>query len=116
MEYIPNGNLEKRIPFLKKSQKIKIMLNILQGLTYLHNRLPYSLIHRDIKSTNIFLTYSKVAKITDFGLSKFNNIYKKRCDTTMNIHYKKKVEEKKCKARHYGGKWKYALVRCPPKY
>ena len=72
MEYIPNGNLEKRIPFLKKSQKIKIMLNILQGLTYLHNRLPYSLIHRDIKPTNIILTASNFAKITDFGLSKFH--------------------------------------------
>ena len=72
MEYIPNGNLEKRIPFLKKSQKIKIMLNILQGLTYLHNRLPYSLIHRDIKPTNIILTTSNFAKITDFGLSKFH--------------------------------------------
>ena len=72
MEYIPNGNLEKRIPYLKKSQKIKIMLNILQGLTYLHNRLPYSLIHRDIKPTNIVLTASNFAKITDFGLSKFH--------------------------------------------
>ena len=47
--------------------------------------------------------------------NKFNNIYKTRCDTITSIHYKKKVEEKKCKARHYGGKWKYALVRCPPK-
>ncbi len=72
MEYIPNGNLEKRIPFLKKSQKIKIMINILQGLAYLHNRLPYSLIHRDIKPTNIVLTASNFAKITDFGLSKFH--------------------------------------------
>ena len=72
MEYIPNGNLEKRIPFLKKSQKIKIMINILQGLAYLHNRLPYSLIHRDIKPNNIVLTASNFAKITDFGLSKFH--------------------------------------------
>ena len=47
--------------------------------------------------------------------NKFNNIYKTKCDTIMSIHYKKKVEEKKCKSRHYGGKWKYALVRCPPK-
>jgi serine/threonine protein kinase len=72
MEYIPNGNLQTRIPHLKKKQKIKIMYNILQGINYLHKRLPYSLIHRDIKPTNIILTNSNFAKITDFGLSKFH--------------------------------------------
>ena len=76
MEYIPNGNLQNRIPHLKKKQKIKIMINILQGLTYLHQRLPASLIHRDIKPTNILLTASNFAKITDFGLSKFYSLEK----------------------------------------
>ena len=63
------------------------MRDVLQGLAYIHNRLPYSLIHRDIKPTNILLTNSKVAKITDFGLSKFNNIYKSSSNnnlTTIN--------------------------------
>ena len=76
MEYIPNGNLKERIPHLHKKQKIKIMMNILQGLNYLHKRLPYSLIHRDIKPTNIILTASNFAKITDFGLSKFHCLHK----------------------------------------
>ena len=78
MEYIPNGdlleNIEKRS--LTKENKKNIMRDILQGLAYIHNRLPYSLIHRDIKPTNILLTNSKVAKITDFGLSKLGNMYK----------------------------------------
>ena len=78
MEYIPNGDLLENINkrTLSKENKKKIMKDILQGLVYIHNRLPYSLIHRDIKPTNILLTNSKVAKITDFGLSKFNNIYR----------------------------------------
>ena len=78
MEYIPNGDLLENIEKhnLSKENKKNIMRDILQGLAYIHNRLPYSLIHRDIKPTNILLTNSKVAKITDFGLSKFNNIYK----------------------------------------
>lgn len=76
MEYIPNGNLQSKIPHLKKKQKIKIMYNILQGINYLHKRLPYSLIHRDIKPTNIILTNSNFAKITDFGLSKFHCLNK----------------------------------------
>lgn len=71
MEYIPKGDLLTNIPKLSKSQKINIMKDILKGLVYIHNRKPYSLIHRDIKPTNILLTNSKVAKITDFGLSRF---------------------------------------------
>tara|TARA_B100001769_G_scaffold90749_1_gene69548 strand:- start:2461 stop:3393 length:933 start_codon:yes stop_codon:yes gene_type:complete len=76
MEYIPNGNLQERIPYLNKKTKIKIMINILQGLAYLHKRLPESLIHRDIKPTNIILTSSNFAKITDFGLSKLHCLTK----------------------------------------
>ena len=56
--------------------KISIMKDILRGLAYIHNRRPYSLIHRDIKPTNIILTNSRVAKITDFGLSKFYSLTK----------------------------------------
>ena len=56
--------------------KISIMKDILRGLAYLHNRRPYSLIHLDIKPTNIILSNSKVSKITDFGLSKFYSLTK----------------------------------------
>ena len=75
MEYIPNNDLLSFINLkkLKKSEKKNIMRDILQGIVYIHNRQPYSLIHRDIKPTNILLTNSKVAKITDFGISKFYN-------------------------------------------
>jgi len=76
MEYIPNGDLLVNIPKLPKRCKLNIMKDILRGLVYIHNRKPYSLIHRDIKPTNILLTNSRVAKITDFGLSKFYNLEK----------------------------------------
>ena len=71
MEYIPRKSITDNIQILKKSEKISIMKDILKGLTYLHCRKPNGLIHRDIKPSNILLTNSKVAKITDFGLSKF---------------------------------------------
>ena len=76
MEYIPNKNLQENYGLLYKSTKISIMKDILKGLAYIHNRTPYSLIHRDIKPTNIILTNSRVAKITDFGLSKFYSLTK----------------------------------------
>jgi len=76
MEYIPNKNLQENYGTLYKSTKISIMKDILKGLAYIHNRTPYSLIHRDIKPTNIILTNSRVAKITDFGLSKFYSLTK----------------------------------------
>ena len=76
MEYIPNSDLDKNKNNLSKRDKINIMKDILRGLAYIHNRKPDKLIHRDIKPTNILLTKSKVAKITDFGLSRFYNMEK----------------------------------------
>lgn len=76
LEYIPSGDLNTNIKKLNKKQKISIMKDILKGMAYIHNRRPNNLIHRDIKPSNILLTNSKVAKIADFGLSKFYNLDK----------------------------------------
>ena len=59
-----------------RQTKINIAKDILRGLIYMHNRKPYPLVHRDIKTTNILLTESKGAKIADFGLAKFYSLNK----------------------------------------
>ena len=74
IEYISNGTITSNMHNFNKNQKLSIMKDILRGLAYLHNRRPLSLIHRDITPSNILITASKMAKIADFGLSKFYNM------------------------------------------
>ncbi|KAF5955401.1 hypothetical protein HYC85_008257 [Camellia sinensis] len=47
-----------------------IALGIAQGLAYLHHDLKPSIIHRDIKSTNILLDINYQPKVADFGIAK----------------------------------------------
>ncbi|MEO0570211.1 MAG: WG repeat-containing protein [Bacteroidota bacterium] len=77
MQYYPLGNLSS---FIKKHEldeekKGKILIQILEGLAYLHKK---KVVHRDIKPGNILVVDRPgegiVPKITDFGLSKLAEI------------------------------------------
>ncbi|EFC42325.1 predicted protein [Naegleria gruberi] len=80
VEFMPNGSLDHLIRECKSGkvhitlrQKINIILGIANGLLYLHNLKPLSIIHRDIKPGNILLDHSYQAKVSDFGLSKLTS-------------------------------------------
>ncbi|KAL6983072.1 Receptor protein-tyrosine kinase cepr1 [Sarracenia purpurea var. burkii] len=73
-EYMPNGNLwdalHKGKFVLDWPTRHQIALGIAQGLAYLHHDLKPSIIHRDIKSTNILLDINYQPKVADFGIAK----------------------------------------------
>ncbi|KAJ9540289.1 hypothetical protein OSB04_026795 [Centaurea solstitialis] len=76
-EFMHNGTLKEHLygP-LAKEQRIKWMkrLQIAQesakGIEYLHTGCVPSIIHRDLKTSNILLDINMTAKVSDFGLSK----------------------------------------------
>ncbi|KAJ0808910.1 putative non-specific protein-tyrosine kinase RLK-Pelle-RLCK-VIII family [Helianthus annuus] len=50
-------------------QRLKIVVNAAKGLDYLHEKVQPSIIHRDVRSTNVLLFEDLRAKIADFKFS-----------------------------------------------
>ena len=66
-------DLLESVPDLSLLTKLSILGNIASGLVYLHSR-PSPIIHRDLTATNVLLTDSLVAKISDLGNSRIPNM------------------------------------------
>ena len=74
MEYADNGdvfqkitNYQKKQTFIKEKKIWYIFIQILRGLKALHDR---KILHRDMKSANIFLFKDMQAKLGDLNVSK----------------------------------------------
>ncbi|KAH8582612.1 kinase domain-containing [Cryptosporidium sp. chipmunk genotype I] len=73
MEYADGGDLFRKVNVQKQLKKnflekqvVRWLAQALLGLAHLHNR---KILHRDIKSQNIFISYNGL-KIGDFGIAK----------------------------------------------
>ncbi|URD75811.1 STYKc [Musa troglodytarum] len=74
-EYVPNGTLREHLDglygkILDFSQRVEIAIDVAHALTYLHLYAEKTIIHRDVKSSNILLTESYRAKVSDFGFAR----------------------------------------------
>ena len=77
MEYADEGDLQKKITLYKKLKKSflendiwRIFIQITKGLKDLHD---YNILHRDLKSGNIFLFKDGTVKIGDLNVSKITS-------------------------------------------
>ena len=82
MEYLPlslTQCLEREE--LPLQMKYSVLVDVAKGLCYLHGKRP-PIVHRDLTANNVLLTSSYSAKISDLGVSRLADTFKKHHLTT----------------------------------
>ena len=90
-EYADGGDLSEKIKnqknknkYFKESQILDWFIQICLALHHMHKK---HILHRDIKSQNIFLTKNDIIKLGDFGISKSLNYTLEKARTIIGTPY-----------------------------
>lgn len=74
LEYMPHGSLEKWLYseeyFLDVIQRLNVMIDVGSAMEYLHDGQEITIVHCDLKPSNILLDEDMTAHVCDFGISK----------------------------------------------
>ncbi|KAI4364727.1 hypothetical protein MLD38_020781 [Melastoma candidum] len=76
-EYLPNGSLEDRLICrgntmpLSWQHRIRIATELCSALVFIHSSSPQSIVHGDLKPSNILLDAHLGCKLSDFGICRF---------------------------------------------
>ncbi|KAL3523616.1 hypothetical protein ACH5RR_016450 [Cinchona calisaya] len=94
-KYMPRGTLADNLYKIGRNnndyvplswmQRLRICIGAARGLDYLHTGTDYGVIHRDVKDSNILLDENFTAKISDFGLSKLEQISQSKSYVSTNV-------------------------------
>ncbi|KZV57041.1 Kinase family protein [Dorcoceras hygrometricum] len=74
-EYVQNGSLyswlhQRKTEKLSWKTRLRIAIDVANGLQYIHEHTRPKVVHKDIKTSNILLDSNMRAKIANFGLAK----------------------------------------------
>ena len=67
-------------PVLSWTQRVRIAYGAARGLEYIHEKVQPSIVHRDVRSSNVLLYNDCETKIADFNLSSQSS------DTAARLH------------------------------
>ncbi|XP_038068801.1 angiopoietin-1 receptor-like [Patiria miniata] len=101
LEFLPNGNLrdylrstrpkqqgaagsQDDVSPLTSSNLLKFSLDVAKGMEHLSNT---GIIHRDLAARNILLSEDLTAKVSDFGLSRGEEIYVQKSSTGIPVRW-----------------------------
>ncbi|XP_044464096.1 serine/threonine-protein kinase EDR1-like isoform X2 [Mangifera indica] len=75
-EFLPRGSLYRLLhrpnPLLDEKRRMRMALDVAKGMNYLHTSHP-TIVHRDLKSSNLLVDKNWVVKVCDFGLSRMKH-------------------------------------------